>query len=698
MRRLLLIFVLCLPSWAVISRTGFCAAHTTSCTLSAVNSGDLVLMFAYRSGSTTAPSLPASNTSITTKATATGGTTGSWRAYCRKASSSGDTGSGTATNATDIVAVAYSGTGINATGDCNSTGVDGTNFSFNSAKTSTTADYPAIIAYTGGNNLHWLAGFVGDSAGGSCSPTGMSDFTANAVSTIRGSDTNAVATTWADQTCTVTSGTWMTGVFEIIPAATTGAATPAIIQAVYLGDNKIDNGLQMTCPGSMAVNLPQVTQAGNAIIMGGTVGAASSTTFYGSDDMGNAYYPLQDFHDATNGQDEWVTFATNVAAGTRKVQVNCLSGAGGHQSMFVMEVKNIASSGAFDKFGGAASNSNTVAAGSLTPVASGDFVIQHGWNDFSIANTCAWTVGSQSNITWQLEQNSNQDCMAVQVGQYNSTSALNPTFTKTGTTGFESFALFLKTGTSGADHPAGMWINRVQHGDIRPQGGTGFTEGFPTHGDTFVALWSSSFTDLSSVSDSVNGSYTCRPFSTDGASTGTRICYKTGATAGNAMTFSATRSVSNADGTIMFYDISSGNIFDSTAGSAQTNGNNASNLATNLGSLTPSTSSGIAFCADSRQFNTANAFTASGGISDSFIWTGMSHSGPQSGDENNGFGHAVYSSTTTLNFGFTSAFTEAQGLWSGACALFTAATASSGHCASCDLSWLNLPVEMWGGQ
>lgn len=207
---LAILLLAALPSFGAIARTGSCAATATSCTLSAVSAGDLVVSFAYRSGSTTAPSADASNTTIATAATANGGTTGSLRISCRKASSGSDTSSGTYTNASAVTAIAYSGTAVNATADCNTTGVGGT--STNNAKTSTTASYDAITMQDTSGNA-WVAGWLGASASSHCVPTGMTAVASSGTGSSK--DTNAVASSWSTQTCTVSSETWMSYVTEI---------------------------------------------------------------------------------------------------------------------------------------------------------------------------------------------------------------------------------------------------------------------------------------------------------------------------------------------------------------------------------------------------------------------------------------------------------------------------------------------------
>jgi Fibronectin type III domain len=212
-----------------IARTGSCAAAATSCTLSAVTTGDLVLVFAYRTGSTTAPSAAAGNTSVRTVSTNNGGTTGSYRLSCRRAASSSDTSTGVYTNASAVVAVSYSGTEVNATANCATTGIGtraATGNGVNWAKTSATVNHPTFTLLKS-DTSSWVVGFMGGSATASvCSPGGLT----NVVSSgrIRVSDTNASVNTWAGGTCSVSAQTWMSETVEILfpPPPVVGDSTP----------------------------------------------------------------------------------------------------------------------------------------------------------------------------------------------------------------------------------------------------------------------------------------------------------------------------------------------------------------------------------------------------------------------------------------------------------------------------------------
>lgn len=219
MRRLLVLLLLLSAAAAgqTISRTGSCSAATTSCTFSATATGDLKIIFAFRSGSNTPPTLPAGWTTILTVQAGSGGTTASARIGCNKSSSGSDTGSGTWTNATDVVGASYAGTGVNATSDCNTTGIGG--IGSNSAKTSTSLNYPTITM-SRANGTSWVMGDSGGTATSgtiTCAPSGMTSITTGGTGPqARASDTNATVSSWSSTSCTVASETWVSAVVEVI--------------------------------------------------------------------------------------------------------------------------------------------------------------------------------------------------------------------------------------------------------------------------------------------------------------------------------------------------------------------------------------------------------------------------------------------------------------------------------------------------
>lgn len=208
-------------STSTVTMTGNCAGSANTCTLSASNSGDLIVVQAFRSASATAPT---TGTGYTSVATATVGTA-SIRTACIISAGSGSLAIPTFTNANFIRAASYAGTLAITSANCNTTGI--AIKATNSATTSTTADFPTFApAYAQSPATSWIDAGLSVTAGTSCTPTGMTQFAASGTGpAINGMNTNGAVNTWADQTCTVTSGTWISYLTEIAgsnPALTYG--------------------------------------------------------------------------------------------------------------------------------------------------------------------------------------------------------------------------------------------------------------------------------------------------------------------------------------------------------------------------------------------------------------------------------------------------------------------------------------------
>ncbi len=161
---------------------------TTSMTLPAHVSGDIVVMFAYRNGNNTAPSLPATWSGIG----ATGGNTNSSRlAY--KFVTSGNTPSDTWTNATHLVAHVYRGCA----------GIGG--FAGSSQSNSSTITYPTLTMQNA-NGRSIVAGFAGHRTATSVetAPAGMVNrASVGAGPESAGHDTSTGVTGWSATSVTV---------------------------------------------------------------------------------------------------------------------------------------------------------------------------------------------------------------------------------------------------------------------------------------------------------------------------------------------------------------------------------------------------------------------------------------------------------------------------------------------------------------
>lgn len=232
-----------------ITRIGS-AVGTTSAVLPAHQVGDLILIFAYRDGNNTAPSLPSGYKNIVSN----GANTNSLRVGYKFATSTSET-SGTWTSATSVVAIVYRGASIGASA------VGGT--------TSTTVTYPALTLRRT-NNTSWVVGGAGHRSVDTNvqnAPSGMTNVNSvlDATDELAVHDTNTTVSSWSSTNVSVggTSSGWRSAVIELVDitnfsltaennsitltgnnATLTKAAAPVILgrnttasTGVYLGEN-----------------------------------------------------------------------------------------------------------------------------------------------------------------------------------------------------------------------------------------------------------------------------------------------------------------------------------------------------------------------------------------------------------------------------------------------------------------------------
>lgn len=197
----------------VISRIGFSSAEAATITIPGTyQAGDLIIIFAFRDGSVTNPTIPSGWTSITST---TDGTNCSVSAGWKVAISGADT-SGTWTNATGLVCAVYRNQATNKT-------PIGT---FQpSAGTTNTVTYAAVspMVCPGTSWLVAFAGHINTDTTIETAPTNLTNQTntAGATAEYAGHDSNGIYTAgaggWPSTNVTVsgTAGAWQTMVLEI---------------------------------------------------------------------------------------------------------------------------------------------------------------------------------------------------------------------------------------------------------------------------------------------------------------------------------------------------------------------------------------------------------------------------------------------------------------------------------------------------
>ena len=178
------------------------------------------------------------------------------------------------------------------------------------------------------------------------------------------------------------------------------AQSPTLVQHVSCPNSRNTGNQQSNAP-DYKCPLPEPSQAGNAILVG--VVSANSGTFTLSDNKSNSYTLVNSIVDG-NGAHVAIYVATNVAAGTRFIDLHRSTVNADNVAMSASEYYNVAPSSAVDtsscKGGG---NTTAVTSGSITPSASGDLLWQWGVNTggggASPNSVSSFSSGSQSNIS-----------------------------------------------------------------------------------------------------------------------------------------------------------------------------------------------------------------------------------------------------------------------------------------------------------
>jgi len=212
---------------------------TTSCSLVGTHAAtDLVFVFAFRAGSTTAPTNGSGMTSIQTGNSATGASR-SWRYSCEIAGTTGTVAVPAFTNATNIAAISVSGSGATTTGNCRTAGVGslGTPNSVSSA----TATFSALSASGSPAATSTMLLLMGSTTSGqTCMPaTGTSKASTGDVN-LGIANANG---SWSTATCSITSSVTTEIVVELIApvlaaptyGSPTGTYTAAVSETITCG-------------------------------------------------------------------------------------------------------------------------------------------------------------------------------------------------------------------------------------------------------------------------------------------------------------------------------------------------------------------------------------------------------------------------------------------------------------------------------
>jgi hypothetical protein len=462
------------------------------------------------------------------------------------------------------------------------------------------------------------------------------------------------------------------------------AQTPTLVQHVSCPNSgAIGSGVggaQSATP-TYKCPLPEPTQAGNAIVLGLFSDNTGSPTWTVSDDKSNTWMRATSTTDGS-GNIIAVYYALNVAGGTHMLSVKSSAQTAGFLSVSASEYYNVAISSALDtSHCNAGSSSTSITAGSITPTFSGDLLWQ--WAaDSNAASVTSFSAGVTPAGSWLLNGTDIYYGDAVQASVYNSTAAINPTFTSGTAQPFDSCVMALKAANAGNPPMNAFRIVHMSHQQMPQSASNPFPIQFPSSGNLLVASYISGGSTISSVSSSPANAWSATGSDAVHGQATSQMYYAANAGTSNAMTVSFSRNNNTSDATFMMYDITgaSPSPFDKDQSEQATQLSIVSSLTTCAGCLSPSGVTGgneLIIGNVGNAWCTATAASSpAGAIFDTATYDGNSVNGPESVDQNNGWFHLYTASTSalTVQWSYTCDSSNAENDWAGRQAAFNPAS------------------------
>lgn len=445
------------------------ATGTTTCTVPAHNVGDIIVIFAFRTASGTAPSLGSGYQSILTKAQ---GTTGSARVGFKIATSTSDA-SGTWTNASALVCHVYRSSNY-ATGS--SLYVGG---SASAGSTTSTVNFPALtLTHTDGTS--WALGFAGcsnTSESVATAPSGMTNQSHEtaAASQAAGFDTNGTVSSWSSTnvTETGTAGTTVSCTVEIIENQP-GTAINNIVQFVSTAANSL---ISTAAGNNFIVPFPNPSLSGNTLVA--AVMYLSGNTPSITDDKGNTW-PASGASPGTVTGDSGTTALqmfrlNNATAGTQFITFGFGSTTVQPVKIWMWELTGITGTVNGTATSGASSvnSGGIVSPGSMTPTNNnangGNLILAVCTDDTGSSNTNPALIVPETgysltdgDISWN---NTQGNPSGSQFYLQATSAATTPRFylNAGGTDTYNVVAMALSLGTQGTAKPAGIHVDAVRY-------------------------------------------------------------------------------------------------------------------------------------------------------------------------------------------------------------------------------------------
>lgn len=430
------------------------------------------------------------------------------------------------------------------------------------------------------------------------------------------------------------------------------AQTPTLVHHVGGGQS----------PGTSSITsytLPSVdpAQAGNTFIVSVDMPAGASVTV--TDDKSDSFSQLLC---NVNGSSKVCSYcATPLTAGARVITVTPGAPTAG-VGILISEFNNLSCT--LDGSSGNSGTGATISSGSFTSATPGDLIYQFTLSDSAVPTS--WTQGSG----FAKLSSQPQDGQYAQYLVQGTPGAINPTHSFAGTINWNTIGFALKAKTAGSPLQSGIRVVRIQQNNFDNSRAT-YALDFPCTGNLLVAAIPGSNTSLNSITDS-NGN----TWKVDLNSGGTLLAHAQNAICSTTMTVTVNFAAAVSQTIAMFYDVkgAAASAYDSTCSTTAAGNQPGSPGTFNGTTVTPSTSNGLVISTLGLDNNyIADMPGPPGALYDTgnplpFIPIDSSY-------ENNGWGHAYYSSTSPITIQWTTA-NGPGALWDNVTACFEAPAGS----------------------
>jgi hypothetical protein len=443
------------------------------------------------------------------------------------------------------------------------------------------------------------------------------------------------------------------GLFLLLGPWKLSAQTPTLIYntgaplAIPSGSGWSAPGCSATCY-HVPLDKTAITAGSTLVLFFGYDSTSNNQVFSVTDDKSNTWV-LDITSSQSNSKTVRVYRALNVAAGTSYINIQLTSGAqNNYWQPLVLEFFN---ANALDGVSCNAATSATVSAGSINPTVSGDLIVQAKYSTTQTSQTASFTPGSQANISWSLAAELLGDGAAAQYGVYNSTAAIDPTFTQAASDAYISCAVAIKAAATGSAPTVLPRISLQEH-DAMPKNAPNPWKAAFVMNNPGVVYFNYVGNDAIRSTAGVIDGLTSVPAPSIGWTTGADFVGSNGHnhtnsfcaqfnTAPGTVLLSLNRVATSNDSINMIYVVPGGSC-DVDIDSGGTTGDQTSGTSINIGTLTPTKTNDIIFGFGGNFWCTATSLVSpTGGQFDSAWFSGITIDGPAQTDENNFWFHLV---------------------------------------------------------